>query len=176
MQFIQCSGDGDKLTVSESHFTGNISAGRNGGAIYVQGGGIVEVLDSEIMKTSAGAGTSDSPCELEDGMKRCGGGAISIFNGASVIVVSTIVTETKAHTEKGYGGAFRVVDSSLVLNGVVLTGCAANQGGAIYVQNSKLDADNVTSTSCKATKGGRGGSVFAQGSKKRAGHQEQCLH
>ena len=135
------AGSGSKVTIRSTRFT-NCSSFHSGGVLRVSGG-ILQIQLSQFDSNSA---------DLF-------GGSLAIADSATATVTDSSFTSNSA----GDGGAMYVVSSStLILNGVNVSECAAtgNKGGAVYLDTRcQLSATRSLITKCVAL---RGGAINAQ--------------
>ena len=180
---IATSGGSDRLTISESHFSGN-SAEQSAGAIYARGG-VVNITGGSFVKNCALYAffrldenvNSDRRTVDDQGCHRAtfvrtdfdteveshvDGGAIRLENGARVSVEGSSFSENSAT----YGGAISTVSSSdrlSVNRSSFISNRARGSGGAIATswQGGGRVSVNNSSFVKNSTANGYGGAIEA---------------
>ncbi|MBH8573993.1 hypothetical protein I8752_13365 [Nostocaceae cyanobacterium CENA369] len=148
------------LTVENSVFEGNSSAGgMGGGAIFTDGANPVG------SGSPVGGTITIRGSRFEDNHTKGEGGALFLYGyGTDKIVVedSTIVGNSASYNAQGVsrGGGVRATSDLTIKNVTIANNTAEKQGGGLWIdRNSKVDIINSTFSGNKVTKDA-GGAMF----------------
>ncbi len=123
--------------VTGNHITGTDAASYKGGGIYVKGGGILKLYNTEVASNTVRSNNNDGSS----------GGGIGVDSGGAVTIIGSHIYNNSAENLGGgiyINGSVLEMHNSTVADNTVTSANNGSKGGGIYVYNSANNKKAVT--------------------------------